>query len=198
MQGIIHAIALVATRLGIPWIAAGIALLITVGGLGQAGAWFAAAGRLPFVIGIDRRLPPSFAKIHPRWGTPYVALLVQAVIAAIFDLRGAGGNVGGRRLQCAREHVGDRVLSSVHVHVRGDDQAAARAGRAGGDSRAGGTPVAIALGAIGFTTTTISVGLAMLPADDEPNKPLAVIKIVGLTLAMIALGVGLYVAGRRK
>jgi hypothetical protein len=62
----------------------------------------------------------------------------------------------------------------------------------------GGTPVAIALAAIGFTTTTISVGLAMLPADDEPNKPLAVLKIVGLTAAMIGVGVILYIAGRRK
>ena len=40
--------------------------------------------------------------------------------------------------------------------------------------------------------------VAMLPADDEPNKPLAVIKIVGLSALMIVFGVGLYVAGRRK
>ena len=62
----------------------------------------------------------------------------------------------------------------------------------------GGTPVAIALAALGFLTTTISVGLAMLPADDEPNKPLSVLKIVGLTAAMIGVGVGHYVVGRRK
>jgi glutamate:GABA antiporter len=62
----------------------------------------------------------------------------------------------------------------------------------------GGTPVAIALAALGFLTTTISVGLAMLPSDDEPNKPLAVLKIIGLTAVMIGVGVGLYAAGRRK
>jgi len=96
MQGIIHAITVVATRLGIPWIAAGIALLITFGGLGQAGAWFAAAARLPFVIGIDRCLPPAFARIHPRWKTPYVALLVQAAIAAVLIFAGqAGTSVAG-------------------------------------------------------------------------------------------------------
>ena len=38
----------------------------------------------------------------------------------------------------------------------------------------------------------------MLPADDEPNKPLAVLKIIGLTAVMIGMGVGLYVAGKRK
>jgi glutamate:GABA antiporter len=198
MQGIITAITLVATKLGIPWIAAGIALLITFGGLGQAGAWFAAAGRLPFVIGIDRRLPPSFAKIHPRWGTPYVALLVQAAIAATLIFAGqAGTSVAGAynvlvsmsviayflpymfmfaaMIKLQREPAGPEVIRVP-----------------------GGTPVAIALAAIGFTTTTISVGLAMLPPDDEPNKPLAVAKIGGLTIAMIAIGVGLYVVGRRK
>ena len=198
MQGIITAITLVATKLGIPWIAAGIALLITFGGLGQAGAWFAAAGRLPFVIGIDRRLPPSFAKIHPRWGTPYVALLVQAAIAAILIFAGqAGTSVAGAynvlvsmsviayflpymfmfaaMIKLQREPAGPEVIRVP-----------------------GGTPVAIALATLGFLTTTISVGLAMLPADDEPNKALAVIKIVGLTAILIGVGVGLYVVGRRK
>jgi amino acid transporter len=198
MQGIITAITLVATKLGIPWIAAGIALLITFGGLGQAGAWFAAAGRLPFVIGIDRRLPPSFAKIHPRWGTPYVALLVQAAIAAVLIFAGqAGTSVAGAynvlvsmsviayflpymfmfaaMIKLQREPAGPEVIRVP-----------------------GGTPVAIALAALGFLTTTVSVGLAMLPADDEPNKPLAVLKIIGLTAVMVAVGVGLYVVGRRK
>ena len=198
MQGIIHAITLVATRLGIPWIAEGIALLITMGGLGQAGAWFAAAGRLPFVIGIDRRLPPAFAKIHPRWGSPYVALLVQAAIAAILIFAGqAGTSVAGAYNVLVSMSVIAYFLPYMFMFA-----AMIKPQREPAGPEVirvpGGTPVAIALGAIGFTTTTISVGLAMLPADDEPNKPLAVIKIIGLTIAMIAFGVGLYVVGRRK
>ena len=197
MQGIIHAITLVATRLGIPWIAGGIALLITVGGLGQAGAWFATAARLPFVVGIDRRLPLAFARIHPKWGTPYVALLVQAAIAAVFIFAGqAGTSVAGAynvlvsmsviayflpylfmfaaMIKLQREPAGPEVIRVP-----------------------GGTPVAIAFATIGLATTAISIGLAMLPADDEQNKPLAVLKVMGLTVAMIAVGVGLYVVGRR-
>ena len=198
LQGFINSITMVATRLGVPWIAIGIALLVTVGGLGQAGAWFAAAGRLPFVIGIDKRLPAAFAKVHPKWGTPYVALLVQAAFAAVFIFAGqAGTSVAGAynvlvsmsviaffipyllmfaaMIKLQREPAGPEVIRVP-----------------------GGKPVAIALASIGFATTTVSIGLAMLPADDEPNKPLAVIKIVGLTAAMIALGVGLYVLGSRK
>ncbi|HEY2898191.1 MAG TPA: APC family permease [Gemmatimonadaceae bacterium] len=198
MQGIITAITLVATKLGIPWIAAGIALLITFGGLGQAGAWFAAAGRLPFVIGIDRRLPPAFAKIHPKWGTPYVALLVQAAIAAILIFAGqAGTSVAGAYNVLVSMSVIAYFLPYMFMFA-----AMIRLQREPAGPEVirvpGGTPVAIGLAALGFLTTTISVGLAMLPADDEPNKPLAVIKIIGLTAAMIGVGVGLYVAGRRK
>jgi amino acid transporter len=198
MQGIIHAITLVATKIGIPWIAAGIALLITVGGLGQAGAWFAAAGRLPFVIGIDKRLPSAFARIHPKWGTPYVALLVQAAIAAVFIFAGQAGTsvVGAYNVLVSMSVIAffiPYLLMFAAMIKLQSEPAGPEVIRV-----PGGTPVAITLAAIGFTTTTISIGLAMLPADDEPNKPLAVIKIIGLTAAMIAVGVGLYVAGRRK
>jgi glutamate:GABA antiporter len=53
------------------------AALIVIGGLGQAGAWFAAGGRLPFVAGLDRFLPAAFGRVHPRYGSPHVSLLVQ-------------------------------------------------------------------------------------------------------------------------
>jgi amino acid transporter len=198
MQGFINAITLVATKLGIPWIAIGIALLITVGGLGQAGAWFAAAGRLPFVIGIDKRLPRSFAKIHPKWGTPYISLLVQAGFAAVFIFAGqAGTSVAGAYNVLVSMSVIAFFIPYLLMFA-----AMIKLQRVPAGPEVirvpGGTPVAIALASIGFATTTISIGLAMLPANDEPNKPLAVIKIVGLTAAMIAVGVGLYVLGNRK
>jgi amino acid transporter len=198
MQGFINSITMVATKLGIPWIAVGIAVLITVGGLGQAGAWFAAAGRLPFVIGIDKRLPSAFAKIHPKWGTPHVALLVQAAIAAVFVFAGqAGTSVAGAynvlvSMSVIAFFIPYLLMFAAMIRLQ-REPAGPEVIRV-----PGGTPVAIALASIGFATTTISICLAMLPADDEPNKPLAVIKIVGLTAAMILVGVGLYVLGNRK
>ncbi|MDQ2767271.1 MAG: APC family permease [Gemmatimonadota bacterium] len=198
MQGFINAITLVATRLGIPGIAVGIAVLITVGGLGQAGAWFAAAGRLPFVIGIDKRLPPSFAKIHPKWGTPYISLLVQAGFAAVFIFAGqAGTSVAGAynvlvSMSVIAFFIPYLLMFAAMIKLQSEPAGP------GVIRVPGGTPVAIALASIGFATTTISIALAMLPANDEPNKPLAVIKIVGLTAAMVALGVALYVLGNRK
>ena len=57
------------------------ALLVTVGNAGGVGTTVAGIARVPFVVGVDRYLPAAFGKIHPRWQTPYVSILVQAVIS---------------------------------------------------------------------------------------------------------------------
>ena len=54
------------------------AILVTVGNAGGVGSTVAGIARVPFVVGIDRYLPAAFGKIHPRWKTPYVSILVQA------------------------------------------------------------------------------------------------------------------------
>jgi glutamate:GABA antiporter len=62
----------------------------------------------------------------------------------------------------------------------------------------GGRPVAIGLAALGFTTTAVSIVLACIPAAEEPNKPLAVAKIVGLSAVLLMIGTGVYFARRRN
>jgi glutamate:GABA antiporter len=62
----------------------------------------------------------------------------------------------------------------------------------------GGKPVAYALAILGFITTTFTIALSVLPPSDEPNKPLAVFKIVGGCGALVLIGVGLYWTGRRR
>lgn len=73
-----------AVRLGAPWLTPVLAVLIAVGILGQLGAWVGGSARLAFQIGLDRYLPASFGKLHPKWGTPYVALLTQGVACTVF------------------------------------------------------------------------------------------------------------------
>jgi amino acid transporter len=65
------------------WLAVLVVLVELIGLLGSGAAWLAPPARVPFAIGIDRYLPKSFAAVHPRYGTPYVALLVQATIASV-------------------------------------------------------------------------------------------------------------------
>src|SRR5258708_25202029 len=66
-----------ALRIGIFGLIA--ALLASVGNAGGVGSTVAGIARVPFVVGIDRYLPAAFGKIHPRWKTPYVSIIVQAL-----------------------------------------------------------------------------------------------------------------------
>ena len=58
--------------------------MITISNLGAAGAYLAAVAGLPFVAGMDRLLPSVFGNLHPRWGTPYLALLFQLLCGVLF------------------------------------------------------------------------------------------------------------------
>jgi glutamate:GABA antiporter len=47
-------------------------------------------------------------------------------------------------------------------------------------------------------TTTGTILLSVVPPADEPNKPLAVMKIVGGTFVLMAAGGWIYWTGKRK
>ena len=62
----------------------------------------------------------------------------------------------------------------------------------------GGRPVAVGLAALGLATTLATIGLSVLPPPDEPNKLLAVVKIVGLSGLLLGAGVLVYAGGRGR
>lgn len=198
LQGFMTAIQRVSDRIGLGAITVVAAALLVVGGLGQAGAWFAAAGRLPFVAGIDRFLPASFGRLHPRFGSPYVSLIAQAGIAAVFIFLGqAGTSVKGAydvlvSMSIIAYFVPYIFMFAAMIRVQGEP--------AGSEviRVPGGRPVAIALATLGLMTTLVSIGLSLVPADDEPNKPLAVIKVAGLSLLLVLAGAAVYAAGKGR
>jgi hypothetical protein len=51
---------------------------------------------------------------------------------------------------------------------------------------------------LGFATTLVTIGLAMMPAEDEANPVLAVIKVAGLTGLLVAGGTLVYIMGKRR
>jgi amino acid transporter len=83
ISGVMQAAQAAGTRLGWRGFPLLIALLILAASAGAFGSWLSGCARLPFVIGIDRYLPPAFARLHPRWGTPYVALLSEAAFSSL-------------------------------------------------------------------------------------------------------------------
>ena len=68
--------------LGVSWITPLIALLVLVGGVGLIGGIGTATSRLPFAAGVDGLLPKAFSRIHPQWGTPYLATLALALTSS--------------------------------------------------------------------------------------------------------------------
>jgi glutamate:GABA antiporter len=198
LVGFMQSVESASARLGWAWLVGPIALLVVLGGLGQAGAWFAAGGRLPFVAGIDRYLPAGFAKLHPKYNSPHVSLMAQAGIAAVFIFLGQAGTT----VKGAYDVLVSVTIISYFVPYLFMFAAMIRLQRepAGpGVIRVpGGRPVAVGLASVGLLTTIGSIGLALIPAEDDPNKVLAVSKVAGLTLLLLASGALVYGLGRRR
>jgi amino acid transporter len=84
MTGLAQAGDVAGARFGATWLSPCFALLISVGVLGQLSSFIAGNSRLPFAMGLDHYLPAAFAKVHPRWGTPYVSILLQGIFSTVF------------------------------------------------------------------------------------------------------------------
>jgi amino acid transporter len=198
LLGIMQAIQAITSKLGLAWLAPIVAAFVTLNALGGVGGWFAATARLPFVAGIDRFLPPAFGELHPRWHTPYVALLVQAGIAALFIFLGqAGTSVRGAYDALVSMGIIAYFIPFLFMFaamiVLQREPAGPEVMRV-----PGGKPVAVALASLGFFVTAVSIVLACIPPDEEPNKSLAVVKVVGLSMVLVGIGVVVYLLGRRR
>jgi hypothetical protein len=62
----------------------------------------------------------------------------------------------------------------------------------------GGNTVAMLVATLGLLTTAVTIALSLIPQPDEPNKPLALFKILGATMALVLMGVWIYAAGKRR
>jgi amino acid transporter len=198
LEGIMQAISKSAERVGFTGIVPLAALLITISNLGALGAWLAVSARLPFVAGLDRYLPEAFARVHPKWGTPHVALLAQAICGVIFIvLSQAGTSVYGAYEVLVSMGIITYFIPYLFVFASlirlQREPAAPETMRI-----PGGRPAAIALGMLGFTTTMVTIAFSVIPAADEPYKLLAVAKIVGLTALLLAVGALLFVFGKSR
>ena len=198
LSGIMQAIQAMTAKVGVGWLAPAMAALVTLNALGGTGGWFAATARLPFVAGIDRFLPKAFGDLHPTWRTPYVALLVQAAIAGLFVFLGqAGTSVHGA--YDALVSMGIIAYFIPFLFMFAAMIVLQREPAGPGVMRVpGGKPVAIAVAATGFIVTAISIVLACVPPDEEPNKMFAVVKVVGSSAILVGVGAVVYLLGRRR
>ena len=198
MEGIMQAITAGAARVGWTGLGPAVALFIGVANLGAVGAYLAALSRIPFVAGLDRYLPPAFGRVHPRWGTPYIALVVQALCCALFILLGQfGSSVRGAYQVLVSMTIITNFIPYLFMFA-----ALIRLQREPVDADVvrvpGGSKVAVALAILGFVTTCAVILGSMIPEPSEPNKLLAVGKIVVLSAVLLGGGVALYRLGQGR
>jgi len=188
-NGLPQATAALSERLGAPWLApaaAVVACLITLGNLGGVGAWIAGTARIPFVAGVDQVLPPAFGRVHPRWQTPYVALLVQGGVATLFIVAGLVGST----VRDAYLALVDTTIVLAFIPYLYLFTAFLRLRRV----RTLGGAVG---GWAGLGAVALSIALAFVPAADVANSVSFELKVVGGVVGFMGIGWWLAVRPRR-
>jgi len=83
LQGIVQAVSHMASQVGVPWIVAPFAFLLSLSIAGIGSAWLGGSARIPFVAGLDSYMPAWLGRIHPKYATPYAALVVHASVSLV-------------------------------------------------------------------------------------------------------------------
>jgi len=187
-NGMPQAAAALVERLGAPAlapVAAGIAILLAIGNIGGVGTWAAGSARLPYVAGVDRVLPPAFGAVHPRWQTPYVALLVQAGLATIFIVAGlAGSSVKNAYLVLTQATIILFFIPFLYMFAAYLRLRRRRTWRG------------LLTGVSGFLSVLFGIVLSFVPPSDE-SPVMFEIKLVGGVAALMGIGLVLGLRGVR-
>jgi amino acid transporter len=200
-SGVFHAITVgsVALKLGFLGILA--AILVTVGNAGGVGSTVAGIARVPFVVGIDRYLPAAFGKIHPRWKTPYISILVQAVVSG-FILLASQINETTRG---AYQFLIDAAIILYFIPFLYMFAAIIKLSRRKDRSEnsqavlvPGGVAGVWIAGSLGFLVVLVGIAVSLVPPGDSSDKLGFEIKLICGTLASIILGLFLYFRGARS
>ena len=86
LQGIVQAVTQMADRIGLGWITVPFALMLSISIAGIGSAWMGGCARIPFVAGLDSYMPSWLGEVHPKYSTPYAALIVQAIVSGLLVL----------------------------------------------------------------------------------------------------------------
>jgi amino acid transporter len=145
-------------------------------------------------------MPAAFAKIHPRWRTPHVSILVQAVISGAVLLvsqisettRGAYQVLVDITIIVYFIPFLYMFAAAIKLARRKDRRENARAvlipgGRFGVWFIAG----------LGFLVVLLCMGISAVPPGDSANKLLFEVKLIVGSVGTILLGLILYWRGAR-
>ena len=200
-SGVFHAITVgsMVLRLGALGMLA--AILVTVGNAGGVGSTVAGIARVPFVVGIDRYLPAAFGKIHPRWRTPYISILVQAVVSGAILLL---SQIKSKTVIEAYQFLIDAAIILYFIPFlymfAAVIKLAHRKDRSGNPHAVlvpGGVAGVWICGGLGFVVVLVGIAVSLVPPGDSANKLVFELKLVAGTVASVLLGLALYWRGAR-
>jgi amino acid transporter len=198
LQGIVQAVSHMAAKVNAAWIIAPFAFLLSLSIAGIGSAWLAGSARIPFVAGLDSYMPSWLGKVHPKYATPYAALIVHATVSMIlvvvnFTFTGAGVQETFQKLlslAVVLQLVPFLYMFGALLKIAADESFVK--GRYG-------KPMLFFAGASGLVTTILGIALAFFPAQQITSIMSYEVWMFGGTLLFIGLAAFFFfVYGRRK
>jgi len=196
LQGVVQAVQHLAGKIHAGWIIAPFAFLLSLSIAGIGSAWLGGSARIPFVAGLDSYLPFWLGKIHPKYGTPYAALMVHAVVSLILvvmNFVGSGVQESFQRLlslAVVLQLIPFLYIFGALLKIAFD---------AGFQKRRYGRSTLIFAGASGMVTTILGIALAFFPAQQITSLGSYEAWMAGGTILFVGLAAFFFfVYGRRK
>jgi amino acid transporter len=188
LSGITDAVQLVAGRVGLTGLGILTGALLALNALAGTASWTAGAARVPFAAGVDSAMPRAFGRLHPRYRTPHVALIVQSIAASVIFLASVFFSVAGRStsIQEAYDILVNLTILIYFVPYLYLFAAQVRL-----------LPEAPRWAAIlGFIATAISLALTFVPPPGS-NALTYEVNLIAQAGVMLGIGVALYAYSRR-
>ncbi len=198
LQGIVQAVSHMADKAGVAWMVAPFAFLLSVSIAGIGSAWLGGSARIPFVAGLDSYLPAWLGKLHPRYATPYAALIVHAVVSLVlvvlnFVFIGSGVQESFQKLLSLAVVL--QLIPFLYMFGALLKLALGKSASKGYYSKT----TLVAAGSSGFVTTILGIVLAFFPAQQITSLLSYELWMLGGTLFFIGLAAFFFfVYGRRK
>ena len=199
-SGVFQAISVGSVALRIGFFGVIAAILVTAGNAGGIGSTVAGVARVPFQVGIDRYLPAAFGKIHPRWKTPYISILMQAIISgAVLFLSQISESTRGAYQSLVDVAIILYFIPFLYMFAA-VIKLASRKDRSENPHAVlvpGGILGVWICAGLGFFVVLVGIFVSLVPPGDSANKLAFELKVAIVTAISILIGLLLYWRGAR-